>query len=73
LCITIFYNLFYYYYFIFYREVINKENYGKETDCWSYGCILYALITGSPPFESANIQEIIKKMQKGNIEFPVDK
>ena len=34
-----------------------------KTDCWSFGCILYALITGKPPFESQSVNETLKKVQ----------
>ena len=36
---------------IFFSEIINKANYGFKSDCWAFGCILYALTTGHPPFE----------------------
>jgi polo-like kinase 1 len=35
-----------------------------KTDCWSFGCILYALVTGKPPFEKESIQETLKNVKK---------
>ena len=37
-----------------------------KTDCWSFGCILFALVTGKPPFESSTIQETLKKVKSKN-------
>ncbi len=34
-----------------------------KIDCWSFGCILYALVTGHPPFESDSVQETLKKVK----------
>jgi len=34
-----------------FREIINHEAYGIKADCWAFGCILYAMATGAPPFE----------------------
>jgi len=34
-----------------YSELVNHESYGIKADCWAFGCILYAMATGNPPFE----------------------
>lgn len=31
-------------------EILNKQPYGMKIDCWSFGCVLYALVKGHPPF-----------------------
>ena len=36
-------------------EIINQEPYSFKCDCWSFGCILYTLATGHPPFEGKTI------------------
>lgn len=36
-------------------EVINRQPYGLSSDIWAFGCILYACLTGTPPFESPNV------------------
>lgn len=36
-------------------EVIQNKPYGLSTDLWSLGCIMYALMTGKPPFECATV------------------
>ena len=34
-----------------------------KIDCWSFGCIIYALIVGKPPFEQMSVQETLKKVK----------
>jgi serine/threonine protein kinase len=36
-------------------EVINRQPYSLKIDCWSFGCILYTLAVGAPPFESESV------------------
>eukprot|EP00123_Amoebidium_parasiticum_P022277 comp8395_c0_seq1/m.3751 comp8395_c0_seq1/g.3751 ORF comp8395_c0_seq1/g.3751 comp8395_c0_seq1/m.3751 type:complete len:389 (-) comp8395_c0_seq1:458-1624(-) len=38
-------------------EVIRGEGHGFEVDTWVFGCLVYELLTGSPPFYAENIQE----------------
>ena len=41
-------------------EVISGQKYGKKTDIWALGCILYELIAGKPAFNFDH-DEIIKQ------------
>ena len=52
-------------------EVLNG-NYGKECDYWSVGVLLYLLVTGIYPFDSAtkNRAEVFTKIKTGNYNFP---
>ncbi|KAL4482968.1 hypothetical protein ABPG74_018994 [Tetrahymena malaccensis] len=43
-------------------EILNKQPYGMKIDCWSFGCILYALIVGHPPFQGQDIVQTLKKV-----------
>lgn len=41
-------------------EVLKKEPYSFSCDLWSLGCICYALLSGSLPFDHHSQQETIK-------------
>jgi len=51
-------------------EVLNSQPYGLQTDLWSVGCILYALLTGTPPFECPSVQDTLLKIRKGKFKLP---
>ena len=46
-------------------EVIQNRPYGLQTDLWSLGCILYAMLTGTPPFECSTVQDTLVRIKSG--------
>lgn len=53
-------------------EVI-KGQYNEKCDIWSAGVILYILLTGTPPFNGSNDNEIYKKLSNFQYSFPEKK
>eukprot|EP01022_Parablepharisma_sp_SALTPOND_P012070 TRINITY_DN1541_c0_g1_i1.p1 TRINITY_DN1541_c0_g1~~TRINITY_DN1541_c0_g1_i1.p1 ORF type:complete len:577 (-),score=55.72 TRINITY_DN1541_c0_g1_i1:5153-6883(-) len=51
-------------------EIATKVPHGIETDIWSLGCILYALLVGRPPFESCDASDTIRKVMQGEYVLP---
>lgn len=49
-------------------EICRGEPYGKKSDIWSLGCILYEMIMLRRPFEATTLPEIFTKICKGD--FP---
>ena len=44
-----------------------KREYGKECDWWSFGVLLYEMITGIPPFYSTDRKELFRRIQEDEI------
>ena len=51
-------------------EILNSKPYGLQSDLWSLGCILFALLTGTPPFECPSVQDTLLKIRKGKFKLP---
>eukprot|EP00826_Nyctotherus_ovalis_P061557 TRINITY_DN876_c0_g3_i1.p1 TRINITY_DN876_c0_g3~~TRINITY_DN876_c0_g3_i1.p1 ORF type:complete len:357 (-),score=68.02 TRINITY_DN876_c0_g3_i1:53-1123(-) len=51
-------------------EIASNLPHGIETDIWSLGCILYALILGRPPFGSSNVKDTLRRVKEGDYALP---
>ncbi|PAA92124.1 hypothetical protein BOX15_Mlig001227g2, partial [Macrostomum lignano] len=51
-------------------ELMEEKPYDHSADLWALGCILYELLTGSPPFSTNNIIELVRKVVNESIHWP---
>lgn len=44
----------------------------KETDYWAFGCLIYEMVYGMPPYYSTQIEEIYRRILTEPLTFPAD-
>ena len=50
-------------------EIVKNERYGRAVDLWSIGVIVFALLSGSLPFNASNKDDLFEKIKKADFEF----
>jgi 3-phosphoinositide dependent protein kinase-1 len=51
-------------------ELLTEKNACKASDLWAFGCIIYQLLSGRPPFKAANEYLTFQKIVILDYEFP---
>jgi serine/threonine protein kinase len=50
-------------------EVISGEGHGLMADWWSYGILMYELLSGKPPFHEGSTERILDLITNANVRF----
>lgn len=51
-------------------EVLEGNGYGKAVDWWSFGTLMYEMLTGLPPFYSQDVQQMYSKIMSAKLNIP---
>ncbi|XP_049959323.1 serine/threonine-protein kinase PLK4 [Schistocerca serialis cubense] len=51
-------------------EVATRSSHGMEADVWGVGCMLYTLLVGKPPFDTAAVKSTLTRVVMSNYEMP---
>jgi len=51
-------------------EILEDSGYNESSDIFSIGVILYILLTGRPVFRGYNLNEILLRNKKCEVEYP---
>ncbi|KAJ5103481.1 Serine/threonine-protein kinase PKH2 [Penicillium argentinense] len=52
-------------------ELLTEKNACKASDLWAFGCIIYQLLAGRPPFKAGNEYQTFQKIVQLDYEFPI--
>jgi len=51
-------------------EVLEAKGYTKAVDWWSFGTLMYEMLTGLPPFYSQDVQQMYFKIMHAKLDIP---
>jgi serine/threonine protein kinase len=51
-------------------EMVAQKPYSMSIDWYMYGCLLYEMLTGQPPFKTFDVSRLLSLIESGNIQYP---
>ena len=51
-------------------EILQKQGYGEEIDCWALGVLLYEMLVGNHPFYHPNHMQMYNNILKAHPQYP---
>jgi len=51
-------------------EILDGQEYGKPVDWWSFGTLMYEMLTGLPPFYCDDVQKMYQKIMTAQLNIP---
>jgi calcium-dependent protein kinase len=49
--------------------ITSSDGYTEKVDCWSFGILLFAMLSGAPPFNADNEMDVLGLVKEGKFEF----
>ena len=53
--------------------ILEGVGYGTKADVWALGVIVFCMLSGTPPFQDRDQQNLFRKIRKGKYEFVPEK
>ncbi len=51
-------------------EILKGVFYSSKSDVWSFGCLLYQIVIGYPPFTAETQSGLVQKIEEGTYYIP---
>lgn len=51
-------------------EVLLGQPYGRTVDWWSFGCVIYEMLSGMPPFYSEDLSQMTRAILRDDPDYP---
>ena len=51
-------------------EILRNQDYDSKADLWSVGCVLFQMLTGTPPFHGNCQRTLLNNIERESLVFP---
>ena len=50
-------------------ETVEQKGHGQAVDWWSFGCIIYEMLVGAPPFYSESVEQLFSQIKEAKVKY----